>query len=68
MRVVARGPVKSKGPEAINRQLGHYACHIGQIVLLAKHYKGSEWKTLSIPKNKSAEVNARVSAGESSRR
>ena len=43
--------------EAINRQLSHYAYHIGQIVLLAKHFKSSEWKTLSIPKNRSAEFN-----------
>lgn len=43
--------------EAINRQLTHYAYHIGQIVLLAKHFKSAEWKTLSVPKNKSAEFN-----------
>ena len=43
--------------EAINRQMTHYAYHIGQIVLLAKHFKSAEWKTLSVPKNKSAEFN-----------
>jgi len=43
--------------EAINRQLTHYAYHIGQIVLLAKHFKSADWKTLSIPKNRSAEFN-----------
>jgi len=43
--------------EAFNRQLSHYAYHIGQIVLLAKHFKSTEWKTLSIPKNRSAEFN-----------
>jgi len=43
--------------EAVNRQLTHYAYHVGQIVLLAKHFKSSEWKSLSIPKNKSAEFN-----------
>ncbi len=43
--------------EAINRQLTHYAYHVGQIVLLAKHFKSSDWKTLSVPKNKSAEFN-----------
>jgi hypothetical protein len=47
--------------EAINRQLTHYAYHIGQIVLLAKHFRSSEWKTLSIPKNRSAEFNKFVS-------
>lgn len=43
--------------EAINRQLTHYAMHIGQIVLLAKHFRSADWKTLSVPKNKSAEFN-----------
>ena len=43
--------------EAVNRQLTHYAYHVGQIVLLAKHFKSSEWKSLSVPKNKSAEFN-----------
>jgi hypothetical protein len=38
---------------AINRQVAHYASHIGQIVLLAKHYRSAEWKTLSIPRGKS---------------
>jgi hypothetical protein len=47
--------------EAINRQLTHYAYHIGQIVLLAKHFRSSEWKTLSVPKNRSAEFNKFVS-------
>ncbi|MFZ1701569.1 MAG: DUF1572 family protein [Pyrinomonadaceae bacterium] len=43
--------------EAMNRQLTHYAYHIGQIVLLAKHFKSTDWKTLSVPKNKSAQFN-----------
>ena len=43
--------------EAINRQLTHYSYHIGQIVFLAKHFRSSEWKTLSVPKNRSAEFN-----------
>jgi Protein of unknown function (DUF1572) len=42
--------------EAINRQMTHYAAHVGQIVLLAKHYAGSEWQTLSIPRGKSKDV------------
>jgi hypothetical protein len=40
--------------QAINRQLMHYAEHIGQIILVAKHYRGAEWKSLSIPKGQSA--------------
>ena len=43
--------------EAINRQLTHYAYHIGEIVFLAKHLKSTDWKTLSVPRNKSAEFN-----------
>lgn len=39
--------------EAINRQVTHYAAHVGQIVLLAKHYAGPKWQTLSIPRGKS---------------
>jgi len=42
--------------EAINRQLTHYAAHVGQIVLLAKHYAGPHWKSLSIPRGKSRDV------------
>ncbi len=38
--------------EALNRSLSHTAYHVGQIVLLAKHIKKSEWRTLSIPKKK----------------
>lgn len=44
--------------QAINRQLAHYAYHVGQIVYLAKHFKASDWQSLSVPKNKSAEFNA----------
>jgi len=43
--------------QAINRQLAHYAYHVGQIVFLAKHFKSSEWQSLSVPKNRSAEFN-----------
>ena len=44
--------------QAINRQLAHYAYHVGQIVYLAKHFKSSEWQGLSVPKNRSTEFNA----------
>jgi uncharacterized damage-inducible protein DinB len=54
--------------QAINRQIAHYAYHCGQIVFLAKHLKGNSWKTLSVPRNKSAEFNRRVLAGEASQR
>lgn len=39
--------------QAISRQLLHYAGHVNQIVLLAKHFRGPEWNSLSIPKGKS---------------
>jgi hypothetical protein len=41
--------------QAINRQIAHYAQHIGQMVFLAKHLRSSEWQTLSIPRGKSEE-------------
>ena len=44
--------------QAINRQLMHYSYHIGQIVFLAKHFRSTEWQTLSIPRNRSAAFNA----------
>jgi uncharacterized damage-inducible protein DinB len=44
--------------EAVTRQLTHYAYHTGQIVFLAKHFRSAEWKSLSIPRNRSAEFNA----------
>ncbi|HEX6750836.1 MAG TPA: DUF1572 family protein [Longimicrobium sp.] len=38
---------------ALNRQVAHIANHVGMIVLLAKHYAGGAWKTLSIPRGAS---------------
>jgi len=43
--------------EAINRQLAHYAYHVGQIVLIGKMEKGNDWKSLSIPKGQSKQYN-----------
>ncbi|NHF61250.1 DUF1572 family protein [Flavobacteriaceae bacterium TP-CH-4] len=43
--------------EAVNRQLAHYASHIGQIVLLGKMIKGIDWISLSIPKGGSEAFN-----------
>ncbi|HEU4795020.1 MAG TPA: DUF1572 family protein [Pyrinomonadaceae bacterium] len=39
--------------QAINRQLMHYSYHIGQIVYLAKHFRATNWNSLSIPRNRS---------------
>lgn len=41
--------------KAIQRSLAHTAQHAGQIILLAKHYAGAQWQTLSIPRGKSEE-------------
>jgi Protein of unknown function (DUF1572) len=41
--------------EALNRSAAHTAYHVGQIVLLAKHFAGQRWTSLSIPKGRSAE-------------
>lgn len=41
--------------QALNRQTAHYSYHVGQIVFLAKHIKNNDWKSLSIPKNKSTD-------------
>jgi hypothetical protein len=54
--------------QAINRQLAHYPHHVGQIVLLAKHFAFDHWQSLSVPRNKSAEFNRKVAAGELSQR
>ncbi len=44
-------------PDAINRQLAHYAYHVGQIVSLGVIIKNQDWESLSIPKGKSGEFN-----------
>jgi Protein of unknown function (DUF1572) len=54
--------------QAINRQVAHYAYHVGQIVYLARHFAGDKWQSLTIPKKKSGEFNRQVAAGEKSQR
>ncbi len=54
--------------QAINRQLAHYPYHVGQIVLLAKHFASEHWQSLSVPRNRSAEFNRKVADGEASQR
>jgi len=43
--------------QAIQRQLTHYAYHVGQIVYLAKHYSADRWKSLSIVVGQSEQFN-----------
>lgn len=52
--------------EAINRQLAHYPYHIGQIIFVAKMIKNEDWKSLSIPRNKSNEYNTEKFSQEKS--
>jgi hypothetical protein len=54
--------------QAINRQMAHYPMHVGQIVMLAKHFASNRWQTLSVPKNRSGEFNRQVALGEPSQR
>jgi uncharacterized damage-inducible protein DinB len=54
--------------QAMNRQIAHYSYHVGQIVFLTKHFRGSDWKSLTVPRNKSAEFNRKVLLGEASQR
>lgn len=55
-------PIRIRGEahttmEAVNRQLAHYANHVGQIVLMGKMIKGEHWISLSIPKGGSEAFN-----------
>ncbi|MEP6783357.1 MAG: DUF1572 family protein [Acidobacteriota bacterium] len=48
--------------KAISRQVAHYAGHAYQILFLAKHLQGAQWKSLSIPRGQSEEFNRRMLA------
>lgn len=54
--------------QAINRQIAHYSYHVGQITYLAKHLAGDRWTSLTIPRGKSGDFNARVVSGKASQR
>jgi len=43
--------------DALHRSLAHICYHVGQLVFLAKQFRGEEWKNLSIPLGKSDEAN-----------
>ena len=55
-------------PEAVNRQMMHYAYHVGQMVYLGRMMKGDDWKSLSIPKGNSKAYNAEKFAQEKGKR
>ena len=44
--------------EALLRSLAHAAYHVGQIVYLAKSFRGDDWEYLSIPPGQSEAYNA----------
>jgi hypothetical protein len=44
---------------ALTRSLAHTAGHVHQIVLLSKHWGGSSWRTLSIPRRRSEDAGSR---------
>jgi len=54
--------------QAINRQVAHYANHIGQIIFVAKHLRSHEWTAVTIPRGKSDEFLRKVQTGEASQR
>ena len=56
--------------QAINRQIGHYCYHVGQIAFLEKHFaaQSGKWTALTVPRKKSAEFNANVASGQASQR
>ena len=45
---------------AIQRQLAHYGYHVGQIVLIARHYAKDQWTTLTIPRGGSDSYNQKM--------
>jgi hypothetical protein len=54
--------------QAIHRQVAHYSMHVGQIVLLAKHFAQEKWVTVSVARNQSANFNDQVARGDRSQR
>ena len=54
--------------KAISRQVAHYAGHAYQILLLAKHFTGAGWRTLSIPRGQSEEFNRKMLAKQRAQR
>ena len=57
MRSVSIRGVECRVHDALHRSVAHTSYHVGQIVILAKGFRGSEWESLSIPKGKSEQYN-----------
>ena len=50
--------------QALLRQVAHQSMHAGQVIILAKHYAGAKWETLSIPRGKSKEFAGGMGEGQ----
>lgn len=46
--------------QAVNRQTAHYAYHVGQILLIAKHLKGDGWQYLTIAPGQTRQFNQKM--------
>lgn len=66
-KVMIRGEAHSV-MQAINRQVAHYANHMGQIIFLCKHLASDHWKAVTIPRNQSKQFSQDVAAGKRSQR
>jgi Protein of unknown function (DUF1572) len=66
-KVTIRGEAHSV-MQAVNRQVAHYGLHVGQIILLARHFTGQRWQSLSVAKDQSVEFNRLVASGRKSQR
>jgi hypothetical protein len=51
--------------QALNRSLSHLSYHVGQIVLLAKHWAGIDWRPLTIPRGQSSTFTRAMETGRS---
>ena len=65
--VTIRGEAHSV-TQAINRQVAHISYHVGQIVMLAKHFQSANWKSLSVPRGQSQQFTEKVRSGHASQR
>jgi len=54
--------------QALTRHLGHLAYHVGQIVLLARHWVGADWQTLTIARGQSKAFTQAMQEQQSGRR
>src|SRR3954447_23749989 len=46
--------------QAAVRQVAHYAYHVGQILLIAKHLRGEQWEYITVPPGGTAALNRKM--------